>query len=298
MKIFEFYDDICKYIKNNKSLVLTGAAVVGVATEAIVSVRAGEKLAKRKTEVADIKAKNPDMTKKEKVKLGVKKYAPTMAPVVVVGGLTAFAAIKSYNVSAKEIAGLTTAYAVTKEALDQHKIKTEKLLGEKAAKQVRNAINQDDADKNACPEKLQDEQKKEREEYENNKNNGTVATECCLQELFYDKLSKQWFRTNLDNVYRAAAKCQKIINAGMNDFVPANDFYYELHIDGLDYDTEVGKIFGWSQYIKGGEMKMTCDSFIKAPNGEKATVIELECCNLYEAQNAASCGGDGEWRRW
>lgn len=287
-------DDVFKYIKSNKSLVLTVAAVVGVATEAIVSVKAGEKLVEKKQKVADIKAENPDMTKKQKVAVAVKNYVPTMAPVAVVGGLTATAMIFSYRISAKEIAGLTTAYALTKEAYDTYRSKTEKLLGEKAAKQVRNAINQDDANKNPCPDKLQEEQKKD----EIKKSEGSAAPECALQELFYDKLSKQWFRTTLDNVYKAAAKTQKFVSAGTNDFIPANDFYYELNVVGLDYDTEVGKIFGWSPYI-GGDVKILCDSFIKAPNGEKATVIEFPTkCTLYDAQNASGEGGDGVWRRW
>lgn len=264
-------EEIKKWFKENQSDVMTGVAI-----SATVGIVAGAIAQAEKISIAKAEAKKEAEGKKFFGKLWcyTKNLAKPIAPIVLTAGVSIAADVALDRICHKQkskIAALTGALAIstakTKELME-YKSKADKLLGEKKAQEIKHEINQEKANNDKVPEKIEREARS--------------MPEAGLKQLFKDSLSGQFIYCTVDDVHEAARSIErKILSDSYGEFIPANDFLYLLGAE--DYNTEVGKLCGFNQKWNQGGIGLVLDDIIKTPSGMMATVIEYNYITREEA---------------
>lgn len=249
------------WLTEHKFEVLAVTSCIGTATTAVMAVVKAEDIAAAK---AEAKAAMANETGIKKVWVGTKKmFVPTLS--ITIPALAGIGAtIATGVVRKKEIAGFTAALALEASRsrdLLEYKKKAEAVMSSEQASKVR------------------EELAKEKEERGEN-----VYRECPeagFGQLFFDCLSERYFFSDLDTINAGVRRIERRIHDDpFNAFIPANDLYYEW---GIGYNTEIGKMAGFSCYWNNGELDLDTMGTRKSPLGILATEISFNWVAAHEA---------------
>lgn len=203
-----------KLVVDNSPTILTAVAVAGVATTAIMAVKATPRAIKI-LEVSQ--ANNPMlMTPQEKLRL----IAPCYIPSSMVGIATMACIIGANSVHVKRQAALISAYTLTENAFKEYQAKVTETLGEKKEQKVRDELAQDRVNQNPV-------------------STSQVIVTGNGDVLCMDSLSSRYFESSYEKIKRAENELNFKLNNEM--YASLNDFYEVL---GLPHN-ELGEELGW-----------------------------------------------------
>lgn len=157
------------------------------------------------------------LSAKEVIKLTWKQYLPVAISTVA----SIPCIIASNSVSNKRYAALATAYTVTETALQEYQDKVVDVVGEKKAKEIKEAVSGD----------------KVTQTYQGGNqiimtNNGT--------SLFYEPESGRYFMSTWNDITKAANELNASALTGMTGVISLNDWFEKLGLDPVDMGEEVG----------------------------------------------------------
>lgn len=223
------------YITANSPVLLTGAAVAGVATTGVLAAKAGYNargivadeemervmlgLSPEACQEVEAAVNNDDnrLTTEEKAKLTWLCYA---APAVT-GVTTIASVVGAHAIHSKRNAGLAGLYAMTTAKLDDYQEKAEELLGTKKTQQFNNELAQGAVDRNG---------------FENHE----VIMTNVGSELCYDEWSGRWFMGSVSIIENAVNEINSLMNE--NGEADLNEFYDFLGLPPIP----MGSTHGWS----------------------------------------------------
>jgi hypothetical protein len=183
--------------------ILTGIGIAGMFSAIVLAVKDTPKAVKLIEEAEEVKGEK--LTPAETVKTAWKCYIPT----AVTCACSAACLIGATNISVRRHAVLTTAYELSRNALDEYKDKVVEKIGEKKEREIRDEIAQDKVNSNPVS------------------SNSVIVTGrgktlCC------DMLFGKYFESD----YESLKHIENIINHAL----VAGDSYYSLN----QYYIEVG----------------------------------------------------------
>jgi phosphoheptose isomerase len=198
--------------------ILTGMGVSGLIFSTIwgikATVSAVRAIDKYKAE------KNIDkITFKEGFKLAWKFYWPVAAGIVA----SIPCIIAGNRVANKRYAALATAYTISETALQEYQEKTREIVGEKKAREIQEGIDADRINKTY-------------------KSDNQVIMVGNGESLFYEPLSGRYFKSNWNDISKAANELNSQALSGIPGEITLNEWFNRL---GLE-DTEMGDYMGWS----------------------------------------------------
>lgn len=262
-KLFDLFNEGVDYCENNSPLILSGIACIGVIGTIILGVHAGKKIQKKQEkveqEIEEKRASGEEVTPKESRIARVKAHFPALIPVIIVGGLSIACTIASYKISAKRIAALSTAYALTSKAFEEYKVATKKLLGEKE-KEIEREKLKNQMEQNPPPDELKEDKLVKIDS--GNKNTNDIYQTV---PVWYDEVTNQYFRATQAEIEKAFANVRYKLASGTYDFVTVNEWLYD--IDDAKHDIPTGNRIGWTKEKYCGGVNYNLDEGAKAPNG-------------------------------
>lgn len=176
--------------------------------------------------VDEMKKDNPEPTKKDIVKAVYKEYIPAAGLTVASIGCV----VGSVHISARRIATLGLAYAMSDKNFKEYKDKAKEMLGEKKEEELRGKIAQDYIDRNPP-----------REEFIENADGGGVM---CL-----DSFTGRYFYSDADTINRVVNELNRLL---LNDYyVSYNDYLIELG----RHPCKFGDEWGWN--VEDGDLIQT-----------------------------------------
>jgi hypothetical protein len=204
-----------KFAIDNAPAILTGVACAGVATTAILAVKA------TKPALIDIMQAESelgrDLTKTETVRLCWRYYVPAAG----VGVMTIACIVTASSINTTRQAAMASAYAMTEQELRKMQEKMAEQFGQNKANKVQDDVNQDIVRENPPTQEQ------------------VVIVTSGNDHLFMDKLSGRYFRTTVDKVDKAVNRINFDLNN--NAYASLNDFYEYLDLD----HTQMGEELGW-----------------------------------------------------
>lgn len=167
--------------------------------------------------VDELKKENPEPTKKEIVKAVYKEYIPAAG--LTIAGIGCV--VGSVHISARRIATLGLAYAMSDKNFKEYKDKAKEILGEKKEEELRGAIAQDHIDKNPPVPEL-------------------IPQANGGHTLCMNNFDGRWFYSDADTIRRIVNDLNRMLYSDYH--VNLNDFYYELDLR----HSRIGDNFGWN----------------------------------------------------
>lgn len=209
-----------QYVNKNIAHVYTGFTIGGIIFTGYTAYKSGLKAYEiNKKYKEDLEICKDDLTKKT-VKLEyAKDMALTLASPTILGGLSIASAIMADREFSKNIAILTTAYAVTDKALREKDQKITEIFGKQKAQKVNESIAKDDILKNPPPNNIH---------YTNY--GVTLCKDLWSGRYFYSSAEHIGFCIN-----KLSAECMNSMYASLNEF------YDYIGIPGI----EMGDEFCW-----------------------------------------------------
>ena len=159
------------------------------------------------------------LTAKETIKLTWKLYLPTVLSVAA----SVPCVIMSNKVSNKRHAAIATAYTISEAALQEYKDKTKEIIGEKKTKQIEESISDDRVTKTYS-------------------GGNQVILTGNGDSLFYEPLSGRYFKSNWNDILKAANELNSEAITNMSGQTTLNDWFQKI---GLE-TTEIGETLGWN----------------------------------------------------
>ena len=167
--------------------------------------------------IDEMKKENPEPSKKEIVKAVYKEYIPAAG--LTIAGIGCV--VGSVHISARRIATLGLAYAMSDKNFKEYKDKAKEMLGEKKEEELRGAIAQDYIDKNPpVPELIPQA------------NGGSTL---CL-----NKFDGRYFYSDADTINRVINELNRLLNSDYH--VSFNDYFIELGLNPCG----IGDEWGWN----------------------------------------------------
>lgn len=202
-----------KFVVDHSPMILTGMAIAGVATTAILAAKAAPH-AYIDIQHAESEREEP-LTNVEKVKLTYVHYIPA----VVTGGLTIGCIVMANSVHTKRQAAFLSAYTLVENRMREYEAKVVDHIGEKKEQAIRDDIAQDYV--NAHPT-----------------TDSTLIINDTDEQLFIDMLSGRKFKSTVDKVRKA----ENQLNFGLNNeaYMSLNSFYGELNIPHIPMGSDLG----------------------------------------------------------
>jgi hypothetical protein len=202
-----------KLVIDNAPTILTAVAVMGVATTAIMAVKATPRALK----ILEVTETNSQvlLTPQEKLRL----IAPCYVPASVVGIMTMVCIVGVNSVHMKRQAALISAYTLVENKFQNYQAKVIEKLGENKEQKVRDEVAQDQVTQNP-----------------------PVSKEIIMtgngDVLFMDSLTNRYFKSTYEKVKRAENELNHKLNHEM--YASLNDFYDLLDIPHSDLGEELG----------------------------------------------------------
>ena len=204
--------------KRNMPGILTGLGIVGMTTAGVLAVCATPK-ALRLIEEKRSEERVEKLEPIEVVKVAWKCYVPAVATCV----LSASCLIGANSMNVRKHAALAAAYKISETALSEYKEKVVESIGEKKEKAIREKVAQKQIEK--APVDTRE----------------VIITEKG-NTLFLEPLSGRYFRSDIEQVRKAANDLNDQIFNGFSGSVTLNDFYTEIGLETND----IGDIMGWN----------------------------------------------------
>lgn len=221
MDISSTFKHVQRLMGDNSPSILTGLAVAGVITTAVMAVRATPKallLMDEEINTRQIKSLNTDLTKMDIVKLTWKCYTPSAA----FGATTIACMVGANTISSKKATAMMSVISVTETALKEYQSKVVETLGDKADQKIRDGVAKDRLDHNPPP------------------SSSEIQIVGAGEMLCYDSLSGRYFKCDMETIRKA----QNDINADIlnNMYASQNDFYALIGLESNTY----GENAGWN----------------------------------------------------
>lgn len=212
-KITKFLEKADIFTKKNSPAILAGLAVVGVLSTVYcawkAAPRADDILEKHRKEMNSVKKGDKD-AKRSVVKETAKELVPVILPTFAMTTATILAILGSHSVSARRVAALSTAYAMSKDMVSDLNEQMVKDFGPKKAKAVKDAVFE----------------KKVKEEH---KDDIPLRDEGMRKRGMYwcrEYYTGQVFQTNADIINRARNAMSSRIQSEM--YITLGEFWGEL----------------------------------------------------------------------
>lgn len=229
--------------KKNSPAILTGLAVAGLLGTVIAAWKAAPKAQEiilgHREKMEHIKDEDKQK-KREITKETVKKLAPVVLPVAIMGVSTASCIIGANTISSKRIAVLSTAYTLAEKSVNDLNAKMKETLGEGKTRAIKDAIIKD--------------------KVKGSKPNNVIITGdgdvLCL-----DEWSGRYFKSNAQKIQQAF----NVISADVarNMYTDLNAFYDEIGLDPID----MGYQFGWNcKQLDRGILPMSISAVLTNDN--------------------------------
>lgn len=206
-----------KYLVANSPSVLTGLAVVGVATTAVLTGKASFKAAEiiREDEFTYGTAGDAKERFKSRARLTWRLYIPP----AVSGAVTIVAVVGANRIGTRRAAAIAAAYTISEKAFEDYRAKIVEKFGKGKERDARDELAQEYVTKNPP-------------------RNGQIVITNKGDVLFLDRFSGRYFETMMEDVKAA----QNHVNHRINNFNYAslNDFYDRLGLDRIPMGEELG----------------------------------------------------------
>lgn len=195
--------------------ILTGIGIAGMLGMGVSVARATPKALKL---IEDAKEEKQDeLTRVETVKAAWKPYIPAAVLFVT----SACCLIGANTVSARRTAALAAAYQISETALNEYREKVVETIGEKKERVVRENIAQDQLDKNPVTK-------------------SEVIITGKGETLFWDYISKRYFKFNIDKLRKIENQLNKQMIHDICGYASLNEFYSEIGLEGVEYGHDMG----------------------------------------------------------
>lgn len=264
------FNSVSKFTDKNAPAILTGFTVGGVIFTAYLAskatVKSLEDLDREKTMYDSFREENSQMVDendilpedewnwKDTIRVTWKNYIPTF----LMGCATIACAVGSQTINHKRQVALAAAYEMTRETLNKYKEKVEEQIGKNKARKLESDLYSDEVKKNQPDPSLL-----------------IGVTDDTI--VFRDRLTGQYFKSNIDKVKAAA----RSVNAEMrSDMVNLNSFLYDCGAQMSDLAREY-----YFDYYQTGEIDI--DHFIFYSEHEISGhtyvvgTLEYTCKNRY-----------------
>lgn len=205
------------FVVKHEPEILMGMGISGLIFSTVWAVRATFKASKAIRDYKDSKQIDK-ITPKEAFKLTWRYYLPVVASTT----LSVPCVIAGNRVSSKRYAALATAYTISEAALQEYQDTTREIVGEKKAKQIQETVDA----------------KKIEETY---KGGNQIILTGNGESLFFEPLSGRYFKSNWNDIAKAANELNANALSNMNGQITLNEWFSRL---GLE-DTEIGETMGW-----------------------------------------------------
>lgn len=197
-------------IGQNSPAILTGFAVAGVVTTAVMAVKATP------LAIDELAALDHTPTIQEKVKATWRIYLPS----VLMGTATIGCIIGAHTISSRRTAAIAGAYSLADAALKEYQEKVVEQIGATQEEKIKEKIIGDHVEANPVVE-------------ERVANPGDDGTLC------FDEPSGRYFRSDIESVRRAVNDFNKELLSSV--WMSMNDFYDFLNLEAID----MGDHLGW-----------------------------------------------------
>ena len=206
------------FIVKHEPEILMAMGISGLIFSTAWSIRATIRATKAVQEYKNYKQIDK-ITFKEGFKLTWRYYWPVAASVLV----SVPCIIAGNRVSSKRYAALATAYTISEAALQEYQEATREVVGDKKAKQIQENVDA----------------KKVEETY---KGGNQIILTGDGDSLFFEPLSGRYFKSNWNEIAKAANELNAEALSNMDGQISLNDWFTKL---GLE-ETKVGNEIGWS----------------------------------------------------
>jgi hypothetical protein len=214
MNITPFFKMTQKFVIDNSPGILTGFAVAGTVTTAVLTGKAAYHLGGAMSDYSVFKNKvENDPTPREIVKAHWKEFAPA----AIVGAATITCIVAATTVSSRRTAAITAAFKLSEELADGYKKKVAETLGAQKHEKMQAELASDRMEKLGG--------------YENFMILGSEV-------LFFDSMSGRFFISEVEKINKAVNE----INAQVNKYYSASlsDFYDKIGLDTTEFSNSVG----------------------------------------------------------
>lgn len=255
VKLTEMVEKAELFTRRNSPAILTGFAIVGLISTAVMAYKAGRKadviLKEKKRDMRDIRP-GDTAAKRAVTKETVKELAPIVAPVIIMGAATGACVIGAQSVSNRRIAALSAAYTLSETTVKSLTSKTEELIGERKLQTIKDAVVKDKLDKTAIPS----------EDKIIVTGNGNV--------LCKDSYSGRFFYSNAEKIRQAA--CTLSMNVFSDMYVALNEFYDLLGLEHIP----LGDDLGWNaDDLTGSGIPVTITALV-TDDGRPCLCVEYD----------------------
>lgn len=217
-EIVKWTTKIGQEIAKNSPKILTGLAVAGTVTTAILAGKASIDAYKKLEELKEIEEGGHEpFTTKEKAVNILPIYIPTGIMVIT----TAACIIGSHEISARRQLALASAYSLSTEAMKEMQNKVEETYGKKKAEKLKDDIHHDHVIANPPTEE-------------------TIIITGKGNTLCYDEYSGRYFRGDIEDIKRSINKLNADLLNG--NWILLNDFYDLIGLKTVG----MGEDWGWS----------------------------------------------------
>lgn len=211
-----------KYIKpfvtKHEPEILMAMGISGLIFSTIWSVKATIKATDKVRQYKESKQIDK-ITKKELFKLTWRYYWPVAASTA----LSIPCIIAGNKVSNKRYAALATAYTISETALQEYQEKTRELVGDRKARSIQEAVNEDKIQKTYTG------------------TNQIIMTNNG-EDLFFEPISGRYFKSTWNDISKAANDLNAKALSNVTGYITLNEWFDKL---GLE-NTVVGDELGWS----------------------------------------------------
>jgi hypothetical protein len=214
------FDQISKLVKDNSPTLISGAAVVGVITTAVLTARASRKATTYMLEESGaldqstVEVKH--FTRRQVFERTWKLYIPP----VLSGGATIGCIVWANRIGLQRNAALIAAAALADTAFREYKDEIVRTLGEKKHDEVEDRISEKRMADNPPPSR-------------------EVVLLGAGEQTCYDRWSGRYFRSSMESIRQAVNDLNKGIIDG-NMYADLNEFYGLVGLDPIDGGEPVG----------------------------------------------------------
>lgn len=245
MKVMDLWRTAEAFTKKNSPVILAGLALGGFVISIVSAFKAGSRaeeiLEARKRDLEDVAPGDKEAIHAVNVET-VKKMAPVVAPPVIMGLASSACLVGSVGISHGRMIALQAAYSVAENSLRDMNGMTEKLLGKKKAREIRD---------NIMKEKL--------------KNDSSIDSKVVItgngDVICKDMFTGRYFSSNAQKIGQAINELSARVLGEM--YVSLNDFY---DLIGLGSVT-MGDRFGWGvDDLSGGVLPISFTALLTNDN--------------------------------
>jgi hypothetical protein len=172
---------------------------------------------------------------------------PAVLPPFLLAGGSIFCIVYAQRIGARRQLVLASLYGIAQESLEKYQQKVRETIGERKESNIKEAIYQDQINKNPPPNAL--------------------IIQDTTQTLCLDVLSGRYFLSSIEKIKAIQNEFNRRLMTDM--YITLNDLYSDLGLDGL----KDGDLKGWS--IENGLLEFNFDAKLTA-NGQPCVVVDYK----------------------